>query len=139
VVEGLSSLLARAELEGQIIGVPITTRGIRVSHLLFCRATFPEWRNIGRLLQSYEEASGQKLNAAKTSIFFSPNTGEDFKSFIRSSTGISSTQCYEKYLGLPALVGRSKTQTFAGIQNRVGRKLDGWKEKFLSSWAGNSY
>jgi hypothetical protein len=139
VAERLSSFLARAELEGQITGVPIIAGGIRVSHLLFpddsllfYRATFPEWRNIGRLLHSYEVALGQKLNAAKTLIFFSPNTREDFKSFIRTSIGISSTQCYEKYLGLPSLVGRSKTQTFAGIQSRVCRKLDGWKEKFLS-------
>jgi hypothetical protein len=139
VAEGLSSFLARTELYGHISVVPIAAGGIRVNHLLFaddslffCRATFSKWRNIGRLLHYYEEASGQKLNAAKTSIFFSPNTGVEFQAFIRSSAGISSTQCYEKYLGLPALVGRSKAQSFAGIQSWVRKKLDGWKEKFLS-------
>jgi hypothetical protein len=30
------------------------------------------------------------------------------------------------------MVGRQKKQTFAGILGRVRRKLDGWKEKFLS-------
>jgi len=29
-------------------------------------------------------------------------------------------------------VGRSKTHTFAGILNMVRKKLDGWKEKFIS-------
>lgn len=39
---------------------------------------------------------------------------------------------YEKYLGLPALMGRSKTKTFAEIHGSVSKKLGGWKEKFLS-------
>lgn len=46
--------------------------------------------------------------------------------------GISATFSYEKYLGLPAIVGRSKNHTFAGIQGQVRKKLDGWKEMFLS-------
>jgi hypothetical protein len=29
-------------------------------------------------------------------------------------------------------VGRSKTSTFASIVGRVHKKLDGWKERFLS-------
>jgi hypothetical protein len=139
VAEGLSSLLTKAESDGRLTGVPIAFGGTRLSHLLFaddsllfCRATFSEWLNLTQLLQSYEQASGQKLNADKTSLFFSKNIGMEFREFICSSAGISSTSCYEKYLGLPALVGRSKTSTFIGIQSRVRKKLDGWKEKFLS-------
>jgi ribonuclease HI len=100
--------------------------------LLFCRANFTEWGRLLGILSWYEKASGQKLNAAKTSIFFSKNTGAEFKDFLRSSAGISTTSSYDKYLGLPALVGRSKNKTFAGIEGRVRKKMDGWKEKFLS-------
>jgi len=45
---------------------------------------------------------------------------------------VSGTTGLERYLGLPALVGRSKSRTFSGISDRVKKKLDGWKEKFLS-------
>jgi hypothetical protein len=50
VVEGLSSMLTKAEAEGRITGVPIAVGGTRLSHLLFAddsllfrRATFSEW------------------------------------------------------------------------------------------------
>ena len=37
-----------------------------------------------------------------------------------------------KYLGLPSIIGRSKTKVFAEVKEKVGRKLAGWKEKLLS-------
>ena len=39
---------------------------------------------------------------------------------------------YEKYLGLPALVGREKKRSFIYLKERVWKKLQGWKEKLLS-------
>jgi hypothetical protein len=84
------------------------------------------------LLRAYEKALGQKLNVEKTSIFFRKNTRAEFKEFIFSSMGIGIVSSYEKYLGLPSLVVRSKMKTFENIQSRVRKKLDGWKENFLS-------
>jgi hypothetical protein len=139
VAEGLSSLLVRAEQEGKLTGVPTSVGGVPLTHLLFaddsllfCRDNFNEWEHLLKVLEVYESASRQKLNADKTSIFFSRNTGVDFRALITSSAGIAMSSCYEKYLGLPALVGRSKMRTFEGIQSRVRKKVDGWKEKFLS-------
>ena len=39
---------------------------------------------------------------------------------------------YEKYLGLPAFVGRAKKQSFIYLKERVWKKLQGWKEKIIS-------
>ena len=39
---------------------------------------------------------------------------------------------YEKYLGLPMVGGRTKTTTFREIQERVTKRVLGWKEKFIS-------
>lgn len=84
------------------------------------------------ILQRYELASGQKLNSEITSIYYSKNTRQAFKEFIRESAGIHVSASYEKYLGLQAMVGRSKTRTFAGIVSRIRKKLEDWKDKFLS-------
>jgi hypothetical protein len=64
VVEGLSSLPSKVEVENRITRVPLSARGYRLSHLaddslLFCRATSEEWSNISRVLYTYEHASGQ--------------------------------------------------------------------------------
>ena len=36
-----------------------------------------------------------------------------------------------KDLGLPSIIGRSKTEVFAEVKEKVGRKLAGWKGKLL--------
>lgn len=135
MAEGLCSLIVEAEREGKLSSVPVSAGGYRLTHLffvddslLFCRATFAEWRNLLQILETYEVASGHKLNAQKTLIFFSKNTREELEDFIHTSAGIDSSSCYEKYLGHPTLVGGSKMKTFEGIQSRVRRKLDGWRK-----------
>jgi hypothetical protein len=83
-------------------------------------------------LSIYEKASGQQLNKAKTSIFFSRNTSSVAKQEIMELSCIPATQRFDKYLGLPALVGKSRTQDFKGIKDRVWKRLQDWKLKFLS-------
>ena len=38
-----------------------------------------------------------------------------------------------KYLGLPSWIGRSKKDIFAFLKDRLWQKVNGWKQKFLSS------
>jgi hypothetical protein len=99
---------------------------------LFCKADTVEWYCVQKVLDDYEKASGQKLNKGKTSLFFSRNTGDDMKAQMLSVAGITSTQKYEKYLGLPALIGRSKVSSLLGIKGRIWDKMQGRREKFLS-------
>jgi hypothetical protein len=75
-------------------------------------------------------ASGQKLNNAKTFIFFNKNTGKAFKDFIGSSVGFSATRGYEKYLGLYGWP--IKEYHICKHQSRVQRRMEGWNERFLS-------
>jgi hypothetical protein len=132
--EALSSLIRNSERVGGITRVPISRGGTRIHHLffaddsiLFCKANLREW-----LLERYERASGQKINREKTSIFFSKNTSPEAKEEILSGVGADHVQHFERYLGLPALVGRSRVSSFNYIKGRIWAKLNGWKEKFLT-------
>ncbi|KAF5451240.1 hypothetical protein F2P56_026360, partial [Juglans regia] len=100
--------------------------------LLFCLANGVEWAKLISLLDLYERGSGQKLNKDKTSIFFSANTRRETREYIMSMAGIRATSSYEKYLGLPILIGRSRIQAFKGILDRVKARVSNWKNRLLS-------
>lgn len=51
---------------------------------------------------------------------------------IKAFWTIGTVQNYEKYLGHPPMIGRSKGMDFSNIKQRVWRKLQVWKEKSLS-------
>ena len=84
------------------------------------------------ILETYEGASGQKVNKSKTAIFFSKSTAEATKQEIKEALGIQEIAHFEQYLGLPSLVGRRKKEGFNFIKEKVWRKLQGWEGKLLS-------
>lgn len=75
---------------------------------------------------------GQRLNKEKTSLFFSKNTSQEVYEQILQLVEVTTIQCYDKYLGLPALVGKSRVQEFQNIIDRVQKRNKDWKTKFLS-------
>ena len=80
----------------------------------------------------YGSCSGQQINRSKTTIFFSKSTLEEIKDHIKEALGVPEIRQYEKYLGLPSLVGKNKKASFNYIKERVWKKMQGWKEKLLS-------
>jgi hypothetical protein len=135
--EGFSSLLHKVECDRRITGLPIVIGGMRFNHLFFAddslffyKANIPEWLNIQDILAIYEQASGQKLNREKTSIFFSRNTKAATKQHILSVVGVYSTTHFEKYLGLLALIGGLKVEAFSGLQGKIWGLINSWKESF---------
>lgn len=50
--------------------------------LLFCRAQMGDSQCILSILEKYERASGQKINKAKTTLFFSKNVSTATKNSI---------------------------------------------------------
>ena len=91
-----------------------------------------ELQAIQHILSLYEGASGQQINREKTTLFFSKAVPEETKRDIISFLGVPEIKEYEKYLGLPAVVGRNKRASLTYIKERVWAKLQGWKEKLLS-------
>ena len=80
----------------------------------------------------YEQASSQKLNSNKTTLFFSQNVLGATKETLKNLLGVLEIKEYEKYLGLPTVVGKNKRASLNYIKDRVWGKLQGWKEKMLS-------
>ena len=84
------------------------------------------------LLSLYEEVSGQKINREKTALFFNKAVIEANRQIIKGILGVHEIDHYEKYLGLPSLIGRGKKASFNYLKERAWRKLQGWEGKLLS-------
>ena len=101
-------------------------------NLLFCKANNQECQSLADILQLYEATSGQKINAKKSSVFFSNNTPKEKKNEMLNILGPMQDTQHNKYLGLPSIIGKSKIEIFVEVKERVEKKLSGWKEKVLS-------
>lgn len=139
VAKGLSSLIKKSVEEGVLEGIAVCRGGPKLSHLffaddslIFCKATILDCDSLQRIFQVYEKASGQQLNRAKTSLFFSTNTSREVQEEIKVRFAAQVIKQHEKYLGFPLLVGRNKKASFSDIKDKLSKKLVGWKGKLLS-------
>ena len=95
-------------------------------NLLFCNATNQECQKLIEILELLPQ--GQKINTNKSSIFFSNNTSHEKRSEMDILGPMQDSQ-QSKYLGLPFIIGNSKTEFFFlkykkrwGRNWQVGRK-----------------
>lgn len=84
------------------------------------------------LAHSFGEASGLHINPHKSSILFSANTSSAVKENIKQILGMEEMRQDTKYLGLPALWGRSKTESLTYLRDRLLRKMHNWGSKTLN-------
>ncbi|KAL0362050.1 UNVERIFIED_CONTAM: hypothetical protein Scaly_1160200 [Sesamum calycinum] len=137
--EVISSLISSAERAGELKGVAINRGGPQISHLLFvddtlifCQATSEAMHYIRRILRTLEATLGLKINLEKSSIVFSKNFPivgrEDLAAILRNQVEAK----HDKYLGMPAVVSRSKREIFLHLKDRVWSRLQSWKCKNLS-------
>ena len=138
-IGGLTALIIEATRCQQLNGISICRGSPKTRHLffandslLFCNANGVECNKLKEILRTYESASGQKINNDKSSIFFSPNASQERKDEILGILGPMNDSSHTKYLGLPSIIGRSKSLIFVEIKEKVCKKLAGWKSKLLS-------
>lgn len=136
----MTGLIRKAEKAGLIAGIEICRGAPSVSYLLFaddtlicCEASESAATNIMNILQTYEHASGQKINVKKSTVVFSKNCGVQKISDIQKILNVVVEQSREKYLGVPELMGKSKREVFAYLRDRIWGKQGGLKEQSLSS------
>uniref|UniRef100_A0A803NG12 Uncharacterized protein n=1 Tax=Cannabis sativa TaxID=3483 RepID=A0A803NG12_CANSA len=133
-----SSLIRRYEADRIIQGCRVANGAPSVTHMffvdgnyLFCQATQNVADSMNRLLHSFELASGQRVNATKSSIFFSPNTNGAVKYHICSTLGMPETTYGSFYLGLPNIIGRKKTIILGFLKNKIIARINSWDVKSL--------
>ena len=136
--EGLSCLL-KAQVGG-IRGLSVAESAPIVNHLLFAddsllffEANSESAVRVRDILRRYCDASGQRVNTEKSSIYFSKGVPDSMRDEIKNVLDVHTESLSEKYLGLPTDVGRKKEGSFRYLKDRIWKHIQGWMEKCLSA------
>ncbi|CAN0919033.1 LINE-1 reverse transcriptase homolog [Linum grandiflorum] len=138
--EGLTAMLRKASLNGTIHGFRVCRQAPPISHLLFAddsvfffKGNVQEARAIKSILTDYAAASGQLVNYDKSGLLFSKKTDAAVKTAISRVLAVWTPFDTERYLGVPALVGRNRNHAFKFIQEKVWNRLQSWHSRKLSN------
>ncbi|CAN1239055.1 LINE-1 retrotransposable element ORF2 protein [Linum grandiflorum] len=140
VSEGLSALFKAQLKQGCLKGIKIARSAPVISHLFFADDTFlflkvdaDSISSLKHLFERYQRISGQKINFNKSAVYFSHNTPQPLQEFYGHILGVQSIGHQDKYLGIPSLVPRSKRTMFRDMEDKLRKKLAGWKTACLSA------
>lgn len=96
--------------------IQVCRKAPRLSHMffaddfyLYCRVNKEETNKMLELLNKFEVASSQKVNARKSSIFFSSNTLRYNREEVCNLMQMPEADNHSSYLDLPNLLGRNKS------------------------------
>ena len=113
--EGLSSLLHEAQAHHHIQGLVFGPTTPQISHLLyaddslmFYKITNTDYLALRDTLNTHSTISGQEINFEKSELYFGKSVKDMHQASIANTLHVRIVPCHEKYLGLPAFVGRSK-------------------------------
>ena len=130
--EGLNRLIQKVSSDDLIRSFSLCRVGPRITHLFFandslllCHANMGDLQVIQDILTLYEHTSRKQVDRGKTIMFFSKAVPEERKLDIINFLGAPKRSKYEKYLGLPTVVGRNNKATLNYIKERVWNKLQG--------------
>ncbi|XP_024043083.1 uncharacterized protein LOC112099827 [Citrus clementina] len=137
--EAFSNLLHQAEREQKIRGLKLA-QDITITHLLFAddslvfsKASVADCKHLKGIFDCYAKASGQIFNFEKSSMFFNGKVTSEQMSAIKSIFQLKVVPKYEKYLGLPPMLGRNKMSFFKEVKLKVTSKILSWHHKLFSS------
>lgn len=84
------------------------------------------------ILNNYCAASGQESNLDKSGVYLSGNACVDARSMVHACLEICPSDNAGIYLGMPAVWERSKHNTLIFLKEKIIKKLQSWRGKFLS-------
>lgn len=95
--------------------------------LYFMKTTFSNCWALKNIIDKFCLVSGQLINHAKSSIYFSPNTPTQMQHLMCELIGIQLVNHPGHYLGMPTLWRKSKKEALIYIKDRISSKIDDWK------------
>ena len=100
--------------------------------IVFLEGTQGNLEELRNILQVYEQASGQRVNLQKSSIFFGRNCPDSVKTRVKNSLGIQNETFHDSYLVMPTEVGSSPISTFKFLTDIAWQNIHGWSDRPLS-------
>lgn len=98
--------------------------------LLFTEVSIESTQIIIEMLQICEQCSGQ--HNQRSTILFAKLLASPQRTQILHLEMPYMEKMTGKYLGVPCFIGKSKKQIFGYIKDKITKKVQEWKEKFLS-------
>ncbi|XP_012849427.1 PREDICTED: caffeic acid 3-O-methyltransferase-like [Erythranthe guttata] len=100
--------------------------------LIFCQTSEANARTIKNIVTQYASASGQVINLDKSTMTFCPRTQQWEKDLVHSILGFQIVERHDKYLGLPASIGKTRKQIFGFLRDRTWARIKSWNAKQFS-------
>lgn len=93
-------------------------------NLLFFKASREGAEKASHLLDTYYNASGQRINRDKSSVFFGKGCPQNTRDEVKQTLNVQNLSLSDKYLGMPFDV-------FKYLKDRIWKKIHGWLENLL--------
>ncbi|XP_057418936.1 uncharacterized protein LOC130713161 [Lotus japonicus] len=112
-------------------GIKIARSAPTISHhlfaednIVFSRANAQEAECVKTIMQTYEQASGQVVNLDKSMLSVSRNVPENCFHELTQLLGVKAVESFDKYLGLPTIIGYRTSHAWSSIL-KAGARIEG--------------
>lgn len=95
-------------------------------------ASVQEAEVVRSILDTYAAVSGQIINMEKSTMVFSPKIRPSEAQAISQILPLQVVAQFDRYLGLPAQIGRTKVEVFNYLKDWLWSRVHGWSEKHIS-------
>nr|KYP44142.1 Transposon TX1 uncharacterized [Cajanus cajan] len=133
-MEGLSSLIHKAKLLGNMHGIQICRGAPKLADdvFLFFQASEKETNEVATILKTFEVAFSQAINYDKSEVFLNRHAPPTTHTMLSNTLHVQKCVTTSKYLGLPSMIGQNKNEVFRFIKEHIWKKLQSWSHKSLS-------